>query len=58
MLKALASRYLKEGGKEKRYNPIEESDMLKLREYFQRRSPEELQNEVIFNIIFFFGQRR
>ena len=57
MLKALASRYLKEGGKEKRYNPIEESDMLKLREYFQRRSAEELQNEVIFNIIFFFGQR-
>lgn len=57
MLKALASKYIKTGGKEKRFDSIEKEDLIKLRNYFQRENPTQLQDEVIFNILLHFGQR-
>ena len=57
MLKALASKYIKNGGKEKRFDSIEKEDLVKLRDYFKRENPTQLQDEVIFNILLHFGQR-
>ena len=57
MLKVLASKYIKNGGKEKRFDSIEKEDLIKLREYFKRNDPTQLQDEVIFNILLHFGQR-
>lgn len=57
MLKALASKYIKDGGKEKKFDSIEKEDLLKLQGYFKRQNPVQLQDEVIFNILLHFGQR-
>lgn len=57
MLKTMVGNFLKQGGKVKQYPPLEDNDMLKLSQYFTRKDPTSLQDEIIFNIIFYFGQR-
>ena len=57
MLKTMIGKYLIEGGKMKKYIPIEETDMKKIGEYFDRKNPLTLQDEIIFNFIYFLGQR-
>ena len=57
-LKAMIGHYLKSGQQRgKTYEPITESDMTKLGEYFDRSSHLVLQDEVLFNLIFYFGLR-
>ena len=54
----MIGHYLKSGQQRgKTYEPITESDMTKLGEYFDRSSHLVLQDEVLFNLIFYFGLR-
>ena len=57
ILKAMAKRFLENGGNVKHYESLEEADLRKLRGYFDRSTPEKLQEEVYFSIIYFLGQR-
>ena len=57
MLKIMVGRFLNAGGRIQHYNPIEENDMQTLSRYFDRKNPVSLQDEIIFNIIYYFGQR-
>jgi len=57
MLKIMVGKFMNAGGRIQRYNPIEEKDMKTLSEYFDRNNPVSLQDEIIFNIIYYFGQR-
>lgn len=58
MLKTMVSLFKKSGQpKTKVYSVIEMNDMAKIKQYFDRSSPEALQNEIIFNLIYFFGFR-
>lgn len=58
MLKTMVSLYKKSGQpKSKSYPVIEVDDMLKIRTHFDRSSPEVLQDEIIFNLIYYFGLR-
>ena len=52
----LASKYIKNGGKENRFDAIEKEDLIKLYDYFKTENPVQLQEEVIFNILLHFGQ--
>ena len=57
MLTAMAGMWLSHGGEKKQYEKIEESDMNKMFSYFKRSTGEELQNEVIFSLLFYLGAR-
>jgi len=60
MLKAMVARYLKSDDKKKpeeRYPPIEVDDMIKIRASFSRLTPTELQDEFVFNCLYYFGLR-
>ena len=60
MLKAMVGKYLKSDDKSKpaeMYPPIEEEDMIKIRAYFDRKKPQNLQDEVAFNCLCYFGLR-
>lgn len=57
MLKSMVGHFLKEGGKVNQHVPIEDEDLQKISDYFTRKNPTALQDEIIFNIIFYFGQR-
>ena len=48
-------RFVSEGGSG--YPEIEQSDMKKLNEYFNRSDPVRLQDEVFFSLCYFFGFR-
>ena len=41
----------------KKCEAIEKQDMIKLRQHFDRRTPERLQQEVWFNVMYYFGFR-
>lgn len=57
VLKAMAKKYFEEGGETQRFDAIEQTDLKKLREYFDRSCPERLQEEVYFVIEYFLGTR-
>ena len=57
MLKIMVGKFMNAGGRIQRYNPIEEKDMKTLSKYFDRNNPVSLQDEIIFNIVYYFGQR-
>lgn len=57
MLKVMVGKFIKEGGKIQHFSPIERTDLDKLSKYFDRSTPKSLQDEIIFNIIYYFGQR-
>ena len=60
MLKAMVARYLKSDDKKKpeeKYPPIEVDDMMKIRASFTRSTPTELQDEFVFNCLYYFGLR-
>lgn len=60
MLKCMIGKYLKSPNRslpDEKFPPIEEDDMIKLRAYFDRSSPDRLQDEFIFNTLYFFGLR-
>lgn len=60
MLKAMVGQYLKSETKSKpedRFPPIEEKDMTQIRAYFNRSTPQILQEEVAFNCLYYFGLR-
>ena len=57
MLRAMVGKFLKEGGEVKNHTPMEKEDLRKLSEYFTRTNPTVLQDEVIYNTIYYFGQR-
>ena len=52
-MKIMVGRLFNAGDRIQHYNPIEENDM----RYFDRKNPVSLQDEIIFNIIYYFGQR-
>jgi hypothetical protein len=57
MLKSMVVKY-KTSGQPKTSQPfpvIESSDMQRIRQYFDRSCPEILQQEIIFNCIYYFG---
>ena len=57
MLKARVAQYLKSGEKEKQFPSIQDTDFQKLNEYFTRRSPTILQEEVWFVLTYYLGLR-
>ena len=57
ILKAMVGKWIKEGNKSKRYPAIEPADMVKIKEYFDRRNPVVLQQEIWFNCVYYFGLR-
>jgi hypothetical protein len=57
MLRAVGQLYLKHGGRVARYSAIEEGDLCKLRDYFDRSGPLQLQEEVVFLLLYYFGMR-
>ena len=56
-LKGMAKKFYDNGGTIKCYNAIEKSDMDILRTYFNRSTPERLQEEVYFIIEYYLGTR-
>ena len=58
MLATMVGKFKTSGQpKPQSYGVIEEEDMKKIREYFDRSDGETLQREVMFNIIYYFGLR-
>ena len=58
VLRSMVAKYLQSNQtKKKEYQAITESDMSKISQYFQRENLKMLQEEVIFNLIYFFGLR-
>jgi len=57
MLKTMIGKWLKEGSKSKQFDTIEHGDLKKIRAYFNRSTPEILQQEIWFVLSFYFGFR-
>ena len=58
VLRAMVGKYLKsKQPKHKGYGAITENDMSKICQYFDRSTLQRLQDEVLFNVIYFFGLR-
>lgn len=57
MLKTMAGLWLAHGGEKKQFVNIEESDLKKIFSSFKRSNGEELQNEVLFSLLYFLGAR-
>ena len=57
ILKAMARKYLENGGTKKHFHMIEKKDMEKLNMYFDRSSPDILQEEIYFSIEYYLGLR-
>lgn len=57
ILKALSKKYAEAGGSVKHFEAIEDADLKKLRTYFDRSSPEKLQEEVYFVLEYYLGLR-
>lgn len=56
-LKAMARTFIAAGGRPGHYQAIETTDLERLSRYFDRSSPESLQHEVFYNIVYYFGNR-
>ena len=57
ILKSMAKKHLEEGGMKKCFEAIEDHDLKRLRDYFNRSSPERLQEEVYFVLEYYMGLR-
>ena len=57
MLVAMASKWLQKGGQIKHYAAIKKQDLQLLTTYFDRTNAVKLQDEVLFNIMYVFGER-
>ena len=58
VLRAMVGKYLQSNQEKKNtYDAISKNDMNKIRHYFDRGNLQKLQDEVLFNIIFYFGLR-
>lgn len=57
MLKIVGNMYLKAGGKVTQYKAIHSGDLEKIFAHFDRSSPLVLQEELVFNTLYYFGQR-
>jgi integrase len=58
MLRTMVAKYKTSGQKKpSEFDAIQKNDMIILRQYFDRSSPKILQQEVLFNLMFFFGLR-
>ena len=58
VLKAMVGQYLKSGqSKQRKFDPIQPGDMVKLNLFFDRSTDRRIQQEVLFNVIYFFGLR-
>ena len=58
VLKAMIGLYLRSGqSKERKYDPIQPADMEKLNSFFDRSNDRRIQQEVLFNLIYYFGLR-
>lgn len=57
ILKAMGKKFFEQGGNIKHFDAIENADLTKLSEYFDRSTPEKLQEEVYFIIEYFLGTR-
>lgn len=59
MLRTMIGRWMgtKKTAGENCYHALEKNDLVKLRNYFDRSTPEKLQQEVFFDIIYHFGFR-
>ena len=53
----MTKKWLENGGKIKPFDSIEDEDMTRLGSYFDRRTPETLQEEVYFILIYYLGLR-
>ena len=53
----MSKKYAEAGGSVKHFEAIEEADLKKLRIYFDRSSPEKLQEEVYFILEYYLGLR-
>ncbi|PAA47531.1 hypothetical protein BOX15_Mlig018289g4 [Macrostomum lignano] len=56
-MKSICNAFLRSGGRVKHYDAIESDDLKKLGKYFDRSNPVRLQEEVYFNIIYYYGNR-
>lgn len=57
MLKVKVREFHSSGGVTTQYKPINEGDLEKIRDYFDRSTGEKLQDEVLFTILYAFGER-
>lgn len=57
MLKTMAGLWLSHGGESTQYDKIEDQDLEKIFSSFRRTNGEELQNEVIFSLLYYLGAR-
>lgn len=58
MLKTMVVQFKKSGQEKRNFFPaIEKSDMIRIRQSFDRRTPETLQREIQFNLMWYFGLR-
>ena len=57
VLKATAKKWIENGGNVKSFEAIEEEDMVRLRSYFKRDTPETLQEEFYFVLVYYLGLR-
>lgn len=57
VLKAMAKKWIENGGNVKSFDAIEEEDMVRLRSYFKRDTPENLQEEFYFVLVYYLGLR-
>lgn len=57
MLKAMVGMWLSHGGQSKAYIAIENGDLKKITDSYDRLSGESLQNEVLFSLLYFLGAR-
>lgn len=59
ILKAMSSKYLKspQSSNDNSYKAISQADLVTLREYFDRRTATKLQEEVLYNIVYYNGYR-
>ena len=57
MLKVVGTLYLRNGGRTRSYRSIQDADLQKLSRYFDRSGPQRLQEEVAYNILYYYGER-
>jgi hypothetical protein len=57
MLKVVGTLYLRNGGRTRSYRSIQDADLQKLSRYFDRSGPQRLQEEVAYNVLYYYGER-
>jgi hypothetical protein len=57
MIKVMGTNFLRSGGHTTSFAAIEDGDLRKISAYFDRSTPTKLQEEVAFNLLYYFGER-